>query len=88
MVAAVSIQHLAEHEVALIPERALVHPYRLENAVGVMPFGLTGGAAIETPHRDVVETSIKRIGVDHLTFGSDVGGGPIAIQPNIIESIL
>ena len=56
---AVSGKYLAQYIETILPQRVLVHPDGLENAVRVMAFSLVRRAAVKTPNRQVVRVTVE-----------------------------
>ena len=84
---AVREEDLAHDEESVLAGRIRIAGDGLEEAIGALAFGLTGGAAVESPHREILQCGEFCEFLD-LGLASEVGNGLVSVEPDVFEFVL
>jgi hypothetical protein len=84
---AVRQQNLAHHECAIFLRRIRVNGDWLQETVRAVALGLAGRAAVEAPHRELVEIG-KVFELFDLGFAAEVRDGLVAVEPDVFQFVL
>src|SRR6185503_4067475 len=87
MRAAVGQHDFAQYEHTVGMGAVRIDRNRLKDAIGAMPFGLLGRAAVKAPKRKLLECR-KRVVVFELSLATQVWHRLVTVEPNVLELVL
>ena len=78
--------HLAHHQCAIFASAVWEHRDRLKHAIRAAAFRLLGRAAVEAPHRQLLEGREASEFLD-LGFAAEIWHGCVSIEPDVFQFV-